>query len=71
LRVGIFGTGMVGQALASRLAELGHEVVIGTRDVAAALARTKPDSYGNPGFGPWHAQHPKIRVVTLPRRMRP
>jgi predicted dinucleotide-binding enzyme len=66
LRVGIFGTGMVGQALASRLAELGHDVVIGTRDAAAALARTKPDNYGNPGFGPWQAQHPKIKVVTLP-----
>lgn len=65
MRIGIFGTGMVGQALASRLADLGHEVMIGTRDVSAALTRTKPDNYGNPGFGPWHAQHPKIRVGTL------
>jgi len=46
MRIGIFGTGMVGQALASRLADLGHEVMIGTRDVGAALARTKPDNYG-------------------------
>jgi predicted dinucleotide-binding enzyme len=65
MRIGIFGTGMVGQALAGRLAELGHDVMIGTRDVAAALARTKPDNYGNPGFGPWQAQHPKIKVGTL------
>ena len=34
MRVGIFGTGMVGQALASRLADLAHDVMIGTRDVA-------------------------------------
>jgi 8-hydroxy-5-deazaflavin:NADPH oxidoreductase len=66
MRIGIFGTGMVGQALASRLAEFGHDVMIGTRDVAATLARTKPDNYGNPGFGPWHAAHPKISVGTLP-----
>jgi predicted dinucleotide-binding enzyme len=65
MRIGIFGTGMVGQALAGRLADLGHDVMIGTRDVAAALARTKPDNYGNPGFGPWHAQHPRIKVGTL------
>jgi predicted dinucleotide-binding enzyme len=65
MRIGIFGTGMVGQALAGRLAGLGHDVMIGTRDVAAALARTKPDNYGNPGFGPWHARHPNVKVGTL------
>jgi predicted dinucleotide-binding enzyme len=65
MRIAVLGTGMVGQALASRLAELGHDVMIGTRDVAAALARTKPDSYGNAGFGAWHAQHPRIKVGTL------
>jgi predicted dinucleotide-binding enzyme len=66
MRIGIFGTGMVGQALADRLASLGHDVMIGTREVAAALARTEPDHYGNPGFGPWHAQHPQVRVGTYP-----
>jgi hypothetical protein len=65
MRIGVFGTGMVGQALAGRLAELGHDVMIGTRDVPAALARSQPDRYGNPGFGPWHAQHPKVKVGTL------
>ena len=65
MRIGIFGTGMVGQALAGRLVELGHDVMIGTRDVAAALARTKPDDHGHPGFGPWHARHSKIKVGAL------
>jgi predicted dinucleotide-binding enzyme len=65
MRIGILGTGMVGQALAGRLGELGHDVMIGTRDVAAALARTQPDRYGNPGFGPWHDQHPAVRVGTF------
>ena len=32
---------------------------IAPTDVAGTLARTKPDNYGNPGFGPWHAEHRK------------
>ena len=66
MRIGVFGTGMVGQALAGRASELGHDVMIGTRDVSAALGRSEPDRSGNPGFGAWHAQHPKVRVGTLP-----
>jgi predicted dinucleotide-binding enzyme len=65
MRVGVFGTGMVGQALAARLAGLGHEVMIGTRDVAAALARSQADRYGNPGFGDWRERHPEVKVGGL------
>src|SRR5690349_18578517 len=32
MRVGVLGSGMVAQGLSARLAELGHNVVIGTRD---------------------------------------
>jgi predicted dinucleotide-binding enzyme len=32
MKYGVLGTGMVGLAISSRLAELGHEVMIGTRD---------------------------------------
>ena len=39
MRVAVLGTGMVGQAIAERLAELGHDVVVGTRDVDATAAR--------------------------------
>jgi len=37
--IAVLGTGMVGQALAARLVELGHEVIVGTRDPEATLAR--------------------------------
>jgi hypothetical protein len=67
MRIAVFGTGMVGQTLAARLAELGHDVMVGTRDVAQALARKEPDSRGTPGFGAWHAGHPKVQVGTLPQ----
>ncbi len=33
MKMGVLGSGMVAQALSARLAELGHDVVIGTRDI--------------------------------------
>jgi predicted dinucleotide-binding enzyme len=39
MRVAVLGTGVVGQAISARLHELGHDVVIGTRDVASTVAR--------------------------------
>lgn len=41
MRVAVLGTGSVGQALSARLDGLGHDVVIGTRDVEAT--RERPD----------------------------
>ena len=32
MKTGVLGTGMVGLAISNRLAELGHEVMIGTRE---------------------------------------
>ena len=37
MRIGVLGTGVVGQTLSGALAGLGHEVAIGTSDVDAAL----------------------------------
>jgi hypothetical protein len=34
MRVGVFGSGMVGQAIGGKVAELGHAVMLGTRDVS-------------------------------------
>jgi predicted dinucleotide-binding enzyme len=39
MRIAMLGTGMVGRTLGGRLAELGHEVRLGTRDPAATRAR--------------------------------
>jgi len=54
MKIGILGTGMVAQALGGRLASLGHDVMIGTRDVAKTLERSEKDAYGNPPFKEWH-----------------
>jgi 3-hydroxyisobutyrate dehydrogenase-like beta-hydroxyacid dehydrogenase len=48
MKIAVIGTGVVGQSLAGRLAEVGHAVTVGTRDVAATQARTEPDAMGNP-----------------------
>ena len=48
MKIAVLGTGIVGRTLAGRLAELDHEVTVGTRDPAATLARTEPDQMGNP-----------------------
>ena len=65
MKIAVLGTGMVGQAVAARLHELGHAVVVGTRDPQASLARTEPDGMGNPGFGTWQGEHPGIEVATF------
>ncbi|HJW82722.1 MAG TPA: NAD(P)-binding domain-containing protein, partial [Anaerolineae bacterium] len=62
MRIGIIGTGIVGKTLGAKLAEVGHEVMIGTRDEAETLARTEPDRYGNPPFSVWLQQHPTVKL---------
>ena len=63
MRIAVLGTGIVGRTLADRLAGLGHDVVMGTRDVDATLARTEPGTPGTLSFAAWHAEHPGIRLL--------
>ncbi|QNN52666.1 NADPH-dependent F420 reductase [Nocardioides mesophilus] len=65
MNIAVLGTGMVGQALAGRLHELGHSVVVGTRDPQATLARTEPGPMGNPPFSAWHSTHSSVGLATF------
>ncbi|MFO0547999.1 MAG: NAD(P)-binding domain-containing protein [Polyangiaceae bacterium] len=65
MKVGVFGTGIVGQTIAGKLLSLGHSVMIGTRDPAATLARAEKDMLGFPPFRDWHAQHPEAKLGTM------
>lgn len=56
MRIAVLGTGSVGQAIAARSAELGHQITIGTRDVAATQAGE---------YAAWAAQHPEVGLATL------
>lgn len=63
--IAVLGTGSVGRTIAGRLAELGHAVVVGTRDPEATLARTEPDQMGNPSFASWRGEHPGVGLATF------
>jgi len=65
MRIAVLGTGMAGRALAARLAGLGHEVSVGTRDVAATMARTEPDGMGNPPYSTWAAVNPTVTLASF------
>ncbi len=65
MNIAVLGTGMVGRAHAARLAELGHNVTVGTRDPRATLARTDADQMGNPSYAEWAADHPGIQLATF------
>jgi 8-hydroxy-5-deazaflavin:NADPH oxidoreductase len=65
MKIAIIGTGSVGQTLALKLLEVGHDVMMGTRNVANKLASTDKDSYGNPSFSEWFATNPGIKLGTF------
>jgi predicted dinucleotide-binding enzyme len=64
MKFAVMGTGPVGQALAGKLAELGNEVTVGTRDPGETLARTEPDYLGNPPLKTWLEAHPGVGLET-------
>jgi predicted dinucleotide-binding enzyme len=65
MRFGVLGTGVVGRAIAGRLAALQHDVRMGTRDPGKTRAVAEPDARGNPPFGAWVARHPGVGLATF------
>lgn len=65
MQVSILGTGGVGQTLASKLSSLGHQVMVGTRDVTEKLASTQGDHYGNPPFSQWLDKNKDVKLGTF------
>lgn len=65
MKIAIIGTGTVGQTFASKLISLGHDVMMGTRNVAEKLASTTKDGYGNPPFSEWHNANKNIKLGTF------
>lgn len=65
MRIGVLGTGMVGRALSGKLAELGHDTRIGTRDVASAMANTEAARDGSGTLAEWAARTPDVQVATF------
>ena len=64
MRVGVLGTGGVGQTLAAKFASLGHDVMMGTRDVQAARARAEA-GWGATVLSEWLAKNPEVKLGTF------
>jgi 8-hydroxy-5-deazaflavin:NADPH oxidoreductase len=65
MKISIIGTGTVGQTLATKLVELGHEVIMGTRNISEKLASSSKDSYGNLPFSDWHKANSNVKLETF------
>jgi 8-hydroxy-5-deazaflavin:NADPH oxidoreductase len=57
MKVTILGTGSVGQTFATKFVALGHEVMMGTRNVADTMRREK--------FAEWHSTNEKVQLGTF------
>lgn len=57
MKIAVLGTGTVGQTIAGKLADLGHDVTVGTRDVAATTAKGE--------YAGWAAAHPAVHLATF------
>lgn len=57
MRIAVLGTGVVGTTLAARLAELGHDVVVGTRSPEATAAKED--------IAAWRAEHPVVGLESF------
>ena len=65
MKIGIFGTGMVGKTLADKFFALEHDVMVGTRDIAKTLYRSEGDMFGGPPFKNWIRERPDIKLGTF------
>jgi predicted dinucleotide-binding enzyme len=66
MKIGILGTGVVGQTIAEKLIQLGHQVMIGTRNKENVLAKKDKDTFGRPPFSEWHKNNSQIKFGTYP-----
>ena len=65
MKIAVFGTGVVGQTIAEKLSQLGHQVMVGTRNPEDSLARSGADALGRLPFGQWYASHKQIELGTF------
>jgi len=65
MKIGIIGTGVVGRSVGAALGGLGHETMLGTRDLKQTMERTGQDAYGNPPFSEWIGDSRGVKVGTF------
>ncbi len=65
MRIGVLGTGVVGETMAEKLASLDHDLMVGTRDPGEALSRATSRYPWVTPFGEWHRNHEDVLVGTF------
>ncbi|MCC7355210.1 MAG: NAD(P)-binding domain-containing protein [Anaerolineae bacterium] len=65
MRIGILGTGTVGQIIGAKLVSLGHDVVLGTRDVAKLMEHKETRMGQTQSFAEWHKQNSQVKLGTF------
>lgn len=63
MKIGILGTGTVGQTFADKLSGLGHDIVLGTRDVRKTLDKTELGYGQTETFAQWQARHTGVKLA--------
>ena len=66
MKIAVIGTGLVGRTFAERLTGLGHDVVVGTRNVTETLNRTDESRAGMPPYSLWQHEHPNVGLASFP-----
>ena len=64
MKIAVLGTGIVGRTIAAKLADLGHTVTMGTRNVEEKLQSEKKEAYGSSSFKSWYGQQSGIDLRT-------
>ncbi len=62
MKINVLGTGVVGQTIATKMLELGHEVSMGTRNAQQTKSRADKNHMSNQSFSDWHADHSKVNL---------
>jgi 8-hydroxy-5-deazaflavin:NADPH oxidoreductase len=65
MTTGVLGTGAVGRTIAAKLAELGHDVVMGTRVPAETLRRVVKEDGAGSQLDAWLAKRTRIKLGTF------
>ncbi|MBE0368951.1 NADPH-dependent F420 reductase [Pseudoalteromonas aurantia] len=65
MKIAVIGTGMVGRSISAKLVQVGHEVVMGTRDVQKTLAQNGTDVFGNVPLAQWQGGNNKVTLKSI------
>lgn len=63
MKISVLGTGVVGQTIARKMSELGHNVYMGTRNVEETKSRSEPGQMTGMSFADWYKDNQEVGVV--------